>query len=73
MEVEDLSISVDGEREPDKTPSLFTKINVHFTLKGKFDESKVRRAVELSMDKYCSATATLRKTAAITYSFSIEE
>ena len=73
MEIEDFSISIDGEREPDKIPSLFTDINVHFKFKGKLDESKVQRAIELSIEKYCSASETLRKTAVINYSFSIEE
>jgi len=73
FEIEDLSISIEGDREKEKVPSLFTDIRVHFTFKGKLDESKVKRAIELSMDKYCSATATLRKTANITYTFSIEQ
>ncbi|MFO7447233.1 MAG: OsmC family protein [Ignavibacteriaceae bacterium] len=74
IEIEDFSISVDGEREADKTPSLFTNINVHFRFTGQnLDENKVKRAVELSMDKYCSAAAVLRKTAIINYTFSIEE
>ncbi len=71
--LEDIRVIVDGEREPNVEPSLFREIHVHFTLKGKLDEDKVQKAVDLSMEKYCSVAKTLEKTANITYSFSIEE
>ncbi len=70
--VEDFRLSVDGLREKDVTPSPFQKIHVHYVFKGQLDGEKVRRAIDLSMDKYCSATAQLRPTAKITYSFEIE-
>jgi putative redox protein len=54
-------------------PSLFRDISVHFTLKGNLDEDKVRKAVDLSMQKYCSVAKTLEKTATITYGFTIIE
>ena len=53
-------------------PKVFTKINLHFTVKGKnLDLSKVERAVKLSHEKYCSATTMLAKTAEITYSIDV--
>ena len=53
-------------------PKVFTKINLHFTVKGKdLDPSKVERAINLSHDKYCSATAMLANTAEITYTFEV--
>ena len=53
-------------------PKVFTKINLHFQIKGKdLDSGKVDRAVKLSHEKYCSATAMLAKTAELTYSFEI--
>lgn len=70
--IEDFRMSVDGLREADATPAPFQKIHVHYVLKGQLDTEKVRRAIDLSMDKYCSATAQLRPTAEITYSFVIE-
>ncbi|MCL4157996.1 UNVERIFIED_CONTAM: hypothetical protein GTU68_064015 [Idotea baltica] len=69
--LEDLEVKVEAEREKDKTPALFTDIHVHFILKGNIDENKAKRAVELSMDKYCSVGKILEKTANITYSFEI--
>ncbi|MEN9863312.1 MAG: hypothetical protein RLZZ601_1076 [Pseudomonadota bacterium] len=54
-------------------PKVFTKINLHFTVKGKnLDLAKVERAVKLSHEKYCSATTMLAKTAEITYSIEIQ-
>lgn len=69
--VEDIGITVEGERESGVEPSLFKDIHVHFTLTGNLDEDKVRKAVDLSMEKYCSVAKTLEKTATITYSFSV--
>lgn len=70
--LKDIHVTIDGEREKDQTPSLFTDIQVHFTLTGDLDEEKVKRAIELSMDKYCSVAKTLEKTARITHSFTIK-
>ena len=53
-------------------PKVFTRINLHFTVRGKdLERAKVERAVKLSHDKYCSATSMLAKTAEITYSIDI--
>jgi putative redox protein len=73
QDIQGFNITIDGEREPDKIPSLFKEINIHYTLKGDIDERKVKRAIELSLDKYCSAAATLKKTSTIQYSYSIEK
>ena len=70
--VEDFSISIEADREQGKEPSLFEKIHVLFTLKGDLDPAKVEKAVQLSMDKYCSVAKTLEKTATITYAFTIQ-
>ena len=53
-------------------PKVFTKIDLHFTVTGKdLEQAKVDRAVKLSHDKYCSATAMLSKTAELTYSIEV--
>ena len=72
--VEDLKISVSGERVKiegtEMTP--FSKINVHFKFKGSIiSEEKVKKAIEMSMEKYCSATAQLSASAEITHTFEI--
>ncbi|MCB9202531.1 MAG: OsmC family protein [Flavobacteriales bacterium] len=70
--LDDIAIDIEAEREEGKIPSLFTKINVHYTLKGNLDENKVKRALELTFTKYCSVSKIIEKTAEITYSYSIE-
>jgi len=57
--VSDCVASIDAERA-DSVPSVFTKIHVHFTVTGKsLKENQVKRAVELSAEKYCSASIML--------------
>jgi len=67
--IENYSVHVDGEREPNKVPSLFTNIHVRFEFIGPLEEKKISRAIELSMGTYCSVTKTLEKTANITSSY----
>ena len=55
-------------------PKIFTKIHFHFRVTGKqLKPEAVARAIELSKDKYCSATIMLGKTAEITHDFEIIE
>lgn len=72
QEFSDFSINIEAEREKDKEPALFTKIHAHFIFTGDLDPTKVERAVDLSITKYCSVARTLEKTAEITYSFEIK-
>jgi len=64
-------IQIDGQREAGKEPSLFENIKVHFVLEGEIDPDKAQKAVQLSMDKYCSVAKTLEKTATITYTWEV--
>ena len=67
----DCEAHVEAERATD-IPRVFTKIHIHFVVSGRgLDEAKVRRAVELSADKYCSASRMLEKAAEITHDFEI--
>jgi putative redox protein len=61
QEVNDLNISIEGEREPGKEPSLWQDVSIVFTLTGNIDQSKAEKAVALSMEKYCSVAETLRR------------
>ena len=66
-------VSLQAERAP-ADPKVFTKIHYHFTVRGKgLKRNLVEQAVRLSHQKYCSATAMLEKTAAITHDFEIVE
>lgn len=70
--IDDFRMTVDGLREKEVTPAPFKKIHISYRLKGQLDADKVKRAIDLSMDKYCSATAQFRPTTEITYSFDIQ-
>jgi putative redox protein len=55
-------------------PKVFTHIRLHFVVTGRqLPESAVARAIELSHEKYCSATIMLAKTAEVTTSYEIVE
>lgn len=56
---------IEGQREPNKEPSLFTDIYVLFELEGTIEPEKARRAVQLSIEKYCSVAETLRRAGAV--------
>ncbi len=71
---DDLKIEVTGDRVKVKEYSEFKTINIHFILKGShLDEKKVARAIDLSINKYCSVSKMLEKTAKVTSSFEIVE
>ncbi len=66
-------VEVEAERKG-TDPKVFTKIHLHFVLTGAgLDGDKVARAIRLSAEKYCSASAMLGATAAITHDFEIVE
>lgn len=72
--IEDFTISIDGEREQGKEPSLWEDVQIHFKLKGQIDREKAERAVQLSMEKYCSVSKTLELAGAkIAYKVSVNE
>jgi len=68
--VNDFSATIDGERAEDP-PRVFTDLHMHYELTGNVDPSKVRRAIELSLDKYCSVSNMIKHTASITYAFTL--
>lgn len=66
-------VSLEAERAASE-PRVFTRIHFHFKVSGKqLKPDAVARAIELSKDKYCSASIMLGKTAAITHDFEIIE
>lgn len=71
--IDAFDMQVRGQREAGATPAPFRTIHIEYRLKGALDEAKVRRAIDLSMDKYCSATAQLRPTAEITWSLVLDK
>ncbi|PWJ85675.1 putative redox protein [Pseudaminobacter salicylatoxidans] len=69
--VEDVVVELDADRA-DTEPKVFTRVHMHFIVKGrKLAPEKVRRAIDLSIEKYCSASAMVAKTATITHDFEV--
>jgi len=65
LEINDCICEIEAERA-DSEPKVFTKIHLHFKVSGEgVSEKAVARAVELSADKYCSASIMLGKTALV--------
>jgi putative redox protein len=58
----------------DEHPKVFKDISIIYRIKGKnISEEKVRKAIELSQNKYCGVSAMLKKNSGITYKYIIEE
>lgn len=71
QDVTSLEIYVKGEKAEDY-PKKFTEIFLEFIVKGRnISETAVKRAIELSMNKYCSVKATLEGTAKINFAYRI--
>lgn len=71
QDVTDCQVIVDAERAT-TDPKVFTKIHFHYVVTGNnLNATHVDRAVKLSAKKYCSATAMMEKTAAVTFDFEL--
>lgn len=59
-------------KRADTQPQVFVAIHLHFIIEGEdLNESKVARAINLSAEKYCSASIMLGKTASVTHDYEI--
>lgn len=73
QDVVDVLVELSADRAEDH-PKVFTKIHFHFIVKGrKLNPATVERAINLSAEKYCSATIILAKTAEVTHDYEIVE
>ncbi len=69
--IEGLEVEISGERR-DEHPRIYRRVHLHYRIYGNVSEEKARRAIELSQDKYCSASAHVKLSGAeVTYSFDI--
>ena len=69
--LDDIKIEATGEREKDAVPAVFTDIHLHYKLYGKISADKAEKAIDLSVNKYCSVSKMLDTTVNITTSFEI--
>lgn len=73
QDVTDCEVELASERA-DAIPAVFTRIHLHYIVSGRqLADRQVRRAIDLSADKYCSASIMLGKTAEITHDYEIIE
>jgi putative redox protein len=68
--VRSLEVTADADRSPDH-PRLFTRIRLKYVAGGAVPADKLRRAIELSEETYCSVGAMLRARAEVTHEFEI--
>jgi putative redox protein len=66
QKLESLEVICSGERASEP-PTVWTKLEILYRLRGVLDEAAVKRAIELSEQKYCSVSAMLQKTATLTW------
>jgi len=65
QQVSNYKVRVSGEREAGKEPSLWKEVFITFVIDGEVTEDAARRAIDLSLDKYCSVAATLKAAGAV--------
>ncbi|MCP4695770.1 MAG: OsmC family protein [Gammaproteobacteria bacterium] len=71
--ITDCEIEVSAERA-NTEPKVFTRIHIHFIVSGReLKQAQVKRAVDLSAEKYCSVSHMLNKTAEISHDFEVIE
>jgi len=70
QKLESLEVICSGERAAEP-PTVWIKLELLYRLRGKLDDAAVKRAILLSEEKYCSVSAMLRKTAALSWRYEI--
>ena len=67
LKADTMHVTVDAERR-DEHPRVYNKVHLTYRFTGEnLDEKKVRRAIDLSLEKYCSVNGMVRETAEVTY------
>ncbi|MET0245002.1 MAG: OsmC family protein [Flavitalea sp.] len=74
QDVKGFSAHIEGARQAGVEPSLWQNVTLVFNLTGTIDPDKAKRAVDLSMEKYCSVAETLRQAGCeLTYEVRVNE
>lgn len=69
--VESFEMKITAERA-EEHPKIYTKVHIEYIFKGEnLNEANIKKAIELSQNKYCSVSAILRGTAEVSYSYKI--
>lgn len=70
--LESIEVQVEGPRQ-EGIPRIFTNMHMHYILKGKLKDKKVKEAIDLSIEKYCSVVIMLAKALEISTSYEVVE
>ncbi len=71
--IDDCIVEISAERA-EEVPRVFTKIHVHYIVKGRgLSEKQVAKAIQLTAEKYCSVSIMLAASAEVTHDFEIIE
>ncbi|PYU87636.1 MAG: hypothetical protein DMG51_01715 [Acidobacteria bacterium] len=70
QKLESLEVICSGERAAEP-PTVWTKLEMLYRLRGQLDDVAVKQAIQLSEDKYCSVAAMLRKTATLSWRYEV--
>lgn len=68
--LESIEVQVEGTRQ-EAIPRIFTHMHLHYILKGNLKDKKVKEAVDLSIEKYCSVVIMLAKAVVVSTSYEI--
>lgn len=70
-DIQDCVVEIEAQRASED-PKVFTDIHLHFIVTGKnMNSQHIERAIDLSAEKYCSASIMLKSTAKITHDFEL--
>lgn len=74
QQIKAYAVEAIAEKRDDPPPHIYTKIHLKYLIKGEnLSQEAVKRAIDLSMDKYCSVAAMIKQTAEISYSYEIQK
>lgn len=69
--IDDIRVEVTADRIKVEDATQYSKIHVHYLVSGDIKESKLQKAISLSLEKYCSVSKMLEKTSEITSSYAL--
>lgn len=64
-------MEINGEQRTEEYPKYYKKIRVLYKIWGDVHEEKLKRAIELSLEKYCSVSNTMKPKAEVIYEYQI--
>ncbi len=72
QKIDNLEVEITADKVKKDHITSYTKINLHFILSGQIKEAKLKKAIQLSVEKYCSVSKILEKSSKITTSYIIK-